>query len=130
MNSMEYDGVAFMAGLVLDRTFDEGIPFPNPPYDDEDTLKADMKVMSGIVDRLHKHSLVIGQSMSSLRERHKTLDHPLEKQFSLYENMLCALEMRKHMALWKHAMQHHYVLAEQWEAFGLTPPPANTDFPT
>lgn len=130
MSSMEYDSVAFMAGLVLDRTFEDSIPFPNPLYADEDTLRADMKVMSGIVERLHKNSLGLGRAMSTLRDRHKTLSHPLEKRFSLYENMLCALEMRKRMALWKHAMQYHYVLTEQWEAFGLTPPPANTDFPT
>jgi|GEM_PF-3051605 len=125
--SFEYDGLVFMAGLVLDRTFDDVPPVSNDPYTDEDDLRADIEVMSGISDRLHRQSLVIGRSMSNLRERHKTLEHPLERRFSLYENMLCNLEMRRHMALWKHAMRFQYHLAERLEGMSLTHPPANDD---
>jgi len=122
-NSIEYGEVAFMADLLLDKAFEIDTKPHLPKYDDEETLKEDMSIMSGIASRLHMQVDCIGGGMRSLRERHKDLAHPLERRYSLYENMLAQVEINRHSALWMHAVRYHTLLTELYQAGGEKPKP-------
>lgn len=122
-NKIEYGEVAFMADLILDKAFELDTKPHLPHYDNDETLKADMSVMAGIVSRLQMQVDFISGGMRSLRERHKGLEHPLERRYSVYENMLAQVEMNRHSALWMHAVRYHTLLAEQYQANGPKPTP-------
>lgn len=122
-HSIEYGEVAFMADLLLDKAFDIDTKPHLPEYSDENTLKEDMTIMSGIVSRLHMQVDCIGGGMRALRTRHKDLTHPLERRYSLYENMLAQVEINRHSALWMHAVRYHTLLAEMYQAGGERPKP-------
>lgn len=120
-HSIEYGEVVFMADLLLGKAFELDTKPHLPEYDDEEDLKADMKAMSGIVNRLHMQIEVIGSGMQSLRQRHKDLEHPLERRYSLYENMLAQIEMSRHSTLCMHARRYHTLLAELYQSGGPKP---------
>ncbi|WP_262694694.1 hypothetical protein [Kordiimonas aquimaris] len=107
--SKEYDKAAFMTRLLLGENLGRDVNF-QLDHDKNEDLMNDVRHMKVIAARMRTRVNVIIGFVRSLSARHESLSHKLELEYSAYENIVARLEMKRHWALYRRAMQEYHMM--------------------